>query len=184
PQTASGMRAMRGQIGHVPQDALSSFDPRRTVGAILADAITRGSSRSLRRHRSAVEAALDEVGLPREVASRRPLHLSGGQRQRVAIARALAAAPRILVCDEAVSALDPASTDDVLAVLERIQRERGLAMLFISHDPLVTARVSHRIARMAEGRLETDGVDDGAGSPVDPSGTPPPPCPKGCLATP
>ncbi|GGA75567.1 ABC transporter ATP-binding protein [Pseudoclavibacter endophyticus] len=155
PATEAERRPMRGAVGHVPQDALSSFDPRRTVGAILADALSRGASRSPRTHRDGIEAALDEVALSRDLATRRPLHLSGGQRQRVAIARALAAEPRVLVCDEAVSALDPASTDGVLDLLEGLQRERGLALLFISHDPLVTAQISHRTLRMASGRLES-----------------------------
>lgn len=156
-------RSLRHRIGHVPQDALSSFDPRRTVGAILADAISRGASRSARRHVSAVAHALAEVELPLELAARRPLHLSGGQRQRVAIARALAAQPAILLCDEAVSALDPDTRERVLALLARLQAGRGLAMLFIAHDHEVVARVSHRILRMEAGRL---GAAEPAGAPA------------------
>ncbi|WP_164461582.1 ABC transporter ATP-binding protein [Neoactinobaculum massilliense] len=146
-------RDRRGRMGYIPQDALTSFDPRRTCGEILADALSGGRVRRPGALGSEIAASLDEVNLPASVADRRPIYLSGGQRQRLAIARALAARPDVLVCDEAVSALDPGTRTQVLGVLERVQQARGLAMLFISHDPQVTARMADRIVRMDRGVL-------------------------------
>lgn len=145
-------QALRGHIGLIPQDALSSFDPRRTVGQILADALSDGRTYRTTGLEEQIDTALAEVGLPADTARRRPIFLSGGQRQRVAIARALAGHPSVLVADEAVSALDPGMRATVLDILQAVQETRGLAMLFISHDPLVTARMAHRVLRMAEGR--------------------------------
>ncbi|MFE6966365.1 dipeptide ABC transporter ATP-binding protein [Agromyces sp. NPDC057679] len=153
-------RPRRARIGAIYQDALSSFDPRWTVGRILADAAGGGPtaeagpghpSRATVSRR--VAELLDRVGLAGTVAGREPLTLSGGQRQRVAIARALAAAPEILVCDEPVSALDVTIQAQILDLLDELQRERGLAMLFISHDLGVVRHMADRVAVMQAGRL-------------------------------
>lgn len=146
-------RNLRGKIVAVPQDALSSFDPRRTVGEILADALSQGRTYRPAPYREEIGRALAEVGLETVVAGRRPIFLSGGQRQRVAIARALAAKPQVLVADEAVSALDPATRSQVLDVLAEIQHRRELGMLFISHNPVDTARLAHRVLRLEDGRV-------------------------------
>ncbi|MFF2276407.1 dipeptide ABC transporter ATP-binding protein [Agromyces sp. NPDC058126] len=157
-------RPRRARIGAIYQDALSSFDPRWTVGRILADAVGGGPaadagsehpSRATVSRR--VAELLDRVGLAGTVAGREPLTLSGGQRQRVAIARALAAAPEILVCDEPVSALDVTIQAQILDLLDELQRERGLAMLFISHDLGVVRHMADRVAVMQAGRLVETG---------------------------
>ncbi|GAA1774696.1 dipeptide ABC transporter ATP-binding protein [Agromyces lapidis] len=157
-------RPRRPRIGAIYQDALSSFDPLWSVGRILADAAggapgkgagTGHPSRAATARR--VAELLDRVGLAGAVAGREPLTLSGGQRQRVAIARALAAAPELLVCDEPVSALDVTIQAQILDLLDELQRERGLAMLFISHDLGVVRHMADRVAVMQAGRIVESG---------------------------
>ncbi|CAG7843861.1 Glutathione import ATP-binding protein GsiA [Pseudoclavibacter triregionum] len=151
--------ALRGAVGMVPQDPLGNFDPRRTVGGLLRDARRLAADRAAgvpAPDRAWVARALEEVGLDSELARTRPRRLSGGQRQRVAIARALAAEPRALVCDEPTSALDASTRGLVLDLLDRIRRERGLAVLLITHDPAVAARAD-RTLRLAHGRLAEAG---------------------------
>ena len=154
-------RPQRRRIGAIYQDALSSFDPRWTVGRILADAVgvaTAGRTPTVSNHE--VAALLEQVGLEASVARRRPLTLSGGQRQRVAIARALAAAPEILICDEPVSALDVTIQAQILDLLDDLQRQRGLALLFISHDLGVVRHMADRVAVMQAGRVVETGAAD------------------------
>ena len=146
-------RPLRRRIGAIYQDSLSSFDPRMTVRRILADA----SALAPEADRSSVDELLDAVGLSSRVAESRPLHLSGGQRQRVSIARALAARPEVIVCDEPVSALDVTIQAQVLDLLDRLQAERGLSYLFISHDLGVIRHMSDRIAVMKGGRVVETG---------------------------
>ncbi|MFD6447911.1 dipeptide ABC transporter ATP-binding protein [Promicromonospora sp. NPDC060204] len=157
PLPEARRRPRRPLIGAVFQDALSSFDPRWTVGAILADAVTRGRSVRPGPVRAEIAALLDTVGLDPALAARRPLHLSGGQRQRVAVARALAAEPRVLVLDEPVSALDVSVQAQVLDLLDRLQRERDLAYLLITHDLGVALHMSDDVAVMQEGRIVEQG---------------------------
>ena len=147
-------RPLRHRIGAIYQDALSSFDPRWSVGRILRDAIPAQSG-------ATVADLLDQVGLAASVASRRPITLSGGQRQRVSIARALAASPEILICDEPVSALDVTIQAQILDLIDGIQRERGLACLFISHDLAVVRHMSDRVAVMRAGRILESGGAEG-----------------------
>jgi peptide/nickel transport system ATP-binding protein len=146
-------RPLRRRIGAIYQDSLSSFDPRLSVRRILADAAALAPAAD----RSSVSELLDAVGLPAAVAGARPLHLSGGQRQRVSIARALAARPDLIVCDEPVSALDVTIQAQVLDLLDRLQAERGLSYLFISHDLGVIRHMSDRIAVMKNGRIVETG---------------------------
>ncbi|MFF2390239.1 nickel ABC transporter ATP-binding protein NikE [Agromyces sp. NPDC058104] len=162
-------RPRRPGIGAIYQDALSSFDPRWTVGRILADAAgsaaggAGGASGADAEHPGRATVArrvaelLDQVGLAAAVAGREPLTLSGGQRQRVAIARALAASPELLICDEPVSALDVTIQAQILDLLDELQRERGLAMLFISHDLGVVRHMADRVAVMQAGRIVETG---------------------------
>ncbi|MEV0894821.1 ABC transporter ATP-binding protein [Promicromonospora sp. NPDC050262] len=157
PLPEARRRPRRHLIGAVFQDALSSFDPRWTVGAVLADAITRGRSLRPGPVRAQIADLLDTVGLDPALASRRPLHLSGGQRQRVSVARALAAEPRVLVLDEPVSALDVSVQAQVLDLLDRLQRERDLAYLLITHDLGVALHMSDDLAVMQEGRIIEQG---------------------------
>ena len=150
-------RGMRGTIQLIDQDALGSFDPRHTVARALAEALAlAGVARARRRARSIELLGL--VGLPASVVDRRPRELSGGQRQRVAIARALARGPRVLVCDEPVSALDVSVQAQVLSLLDTLQRDLGLTMVFISHDLDVIAQVSDDIAVMKDGVIVEQGV--------------------------
>ncbi|NII51229.1 ABC transporter ATP-binding protein [Frigoribacterium endophyticum] len=155
-------RARRALLGAVYQDPSSSFDPRWTVGQLLADAVTSGRVTRPGRVSTEVEGLLDRVGLAVDVAERRPGTLSGGQRQRVAVARALAPRPRVVVCDEPVSALDVSVQAQVLDLLDELQREEGLAYLFISHDLDVVAHMSDHVAVMQHGRV----VEHGPAAPL------------------
>ncbi|MGI5190189.1 dipeptide ABC transporter ATP-binding protein [Promicromonospora sp. CA-289599] len=157
PLPEARRRRRRPLVGAVFQDPLSSFDPRWTVGKVLADALTRGRTTRPGPVRAEIVELLDTVGLDPAVATRRPLHLSGGQRQRVAVARALAADPRVLILDEPVSALDVSVQAQVLDLLDRLQRERNLAYLLITHDLGVALHMSDDIAVMREGRIVGSG---------------------------
>ncbi|MEU6432060.1 ABC transporter ATP-binding protein [Microbispora sp. NPDC046973] len=152
-------RARRSRIQLVDQDPLSSFDPRFTVEHVVGEAVPGRIPRRLRRDR--VAGLLAEVGLDDTLLDRRPAQLSGGQRQRVAIARALAPGPEVIVCDEPVSALDVTVQAQILALLARLRREAGVALLFISHDLGVVRQVCDRVAVMKDGALvETGDVAD------------------------
>ncbi|GAA1755065.1 dipeptide ABC transporter ATP-binding protein [Agromyces humatus] len=154
-------RPGRRRIGAIYQDALSSFDPRWSVGRIIADALgVAADGHRPPRTDHGIAGLLEQVGLEASVARRRPLTLSGGQRQRVAIARAIAASPEILICDEPVSALDVTIQAQILDLLDDLQRERGLALLFISHDLGVVAHMADRVAVMQAGRIVETGAAD------------------------
>ncbi|MFD3444228.1 dipeptide ABC transporter ATP-binding protein [Microbacteriaceae bacterium 4G12] len=162
-------RTRRSIVGAVYQDPLASFDPRLSVGRILADALSGGRHDRPARIADDLASLLASVGLPPSVLARRPLHLSGGQRQRVAIARALAPRPRVLICDEPVSALDVSVQAQVLDLLDALQERLGLAYLFISHDLGVIGHVSDRVAVMSEGRIvETGPTADVLAAPEHP----------------
>ena len=134
------------------QDPYTSLNPAMTIGDILAEPLTvRGTSD--REARVQVHELLDAVGLPVDAAGRRPNEFSGGQRQRIAIARSLALDPKLIVCDEPVSALDLSTQAKVLDLFIDIQRRTGVAYLFISHDLMVVRHISHRIAVMYHGDI-------------------------------
>ena len=135
------------------QDPYLSLDPRITAGRAIEDALRLHDSRGTANARARVLTLLDQVGLGERHAQARPRTLSGGQRQRVAIARALAIEPDLLVMDEATSALDVSVQAQVLAVVERIRRERGLTVLFISHDLAVVRRVCEQTVVMKTGAI-------------------------------
>ncbi|MBP3978703.1 ABC transporter ATP-binding protein [Microbacterium sp. BLY] len=144
----------RVQLVH--QNPLGAFDPRWTIGRSLTEALEAGGvPRSERPAR--VSALLAEVGLDEALAARRPSALSGGQRQRAALARALAADPEVLVLDEPVSALDPSVRERVLRLLARVQEERRLTMLFVSHDLDVVGAVADDVLVMQDGRIVEQG---------------------------
>lgn len=147
-------RRTRSRIGAVYQDAFGSFDPRWDVRRILRDALAAAGREATD---VAVAALLDQVHVPARAAAQHPLALSGGQRQRVAIARALAGSPDVLVCDEPVSALDATVQARVLDLFDELQREQGLAMLFISHDLGVIRHMSDAVAVMRHGRVIEQG---------------------------
>ena len=147
------LRDRRRRIGVVFQDPYASLDPRLRVADLVAEplrihAIGDAASRSAK-----AGELLTAVGLDPALATRWPHQLSGGQRQRVAIARALACDPDLLVCDEAVSALDAHHRRGVLDLLARLKRERGLALLFVTHDLAAAAAVAERIAVLEAGKV-------------------------------
>ena len=152
-------RPRRRHIGVIQQDPLSSFDPRLTVEQVVGEAL-RAIGVPAARRRDRVVELLEQVGLGAGVLRRSPARLSGGQRQRVAIARALATGPRVLVCDEPVSALDVSVQAQVLELLTRLRDELGLAMLFISHDLAVVRQIADRVLVMKDGRVVEAGPAD------------------------
>lgn len=159
--SGADLRARRRHMQMVFQDPLSAFNPRATVAGVLSDPlrIHRLAPRWERADR--IGNLLERVGLPAEYARRSILELSGGQRQRVAIARALACEPALIVFDEAVSALDVAVRALILDLLVDLQREHGLAYIFVSHDLAAVKAVSHRIAVMDAGEIvETGSAQD------------------------
>ncbi|MCD0451737.1 ABC transporter ATP-binding protein [Actinocorallia sp. API 0066] len=145
-------RALRGRIQLVPQDPLAAFDPRYRVGRIIAEALGVPGAWAARRDRR-IAGLLERVGLDPSLAGRHPRQLSGGQRQRVAIARALASEPEVLVCDEAVSALDVSVQAQILDLFVDLQRELGLALLFISHDLGVVHHISDDVVVMRSAEI-------------------------------
>lgn len=152
----SARRAMARDIQVVFQDPYTSLNPSMTVGDILAEPLTV-QGMSGRDARTRVRTLLDSVELPADAANRLPREFSGGQRQRVAIARALAPEPRLIVCDEPVSALDLTTQAVVLDLLIDIQQRTGVAYLFISHDLTVVRHISHRVAVLYRGDLVETG---------------------------
>jgi peptide/nickel transport system ATP-binding protein len=152
-------RKRRADISVIYQDPLSSFDPRWSVEQIMLDALGQGSGdRKARKAR--IAELLEMVGLESEHLSRRPLQLSGGQRQRVAIARALGPQPRVIVCDEPVSALDVSIQAQVLDLLADLQQELNVSYLFISHDLGVIHHISDRVLVMSDGKVVEFGDAD------------------------
>ncbi|MFC3981715.1 dipeptide ABC transporter ATP-binding protein [Streptosporangium jomthongense] len=149
-------RPRRSVIQVISQNPLDSFDPRYTVGRLVAEPLGGPG----RERAAGVAELLERVGLPADIAGRHPRALSGGQRQRVAIARALAPRPRVLVCDEPVSALDVSVQAQVLDLLGEIQAADGTALIFISHDLGVVHHISDRVVVMREGRVVEDGHVD------------------------
>ena len=147
------LRALRRRIGVVFQDPYASLDPRMRIDAIVGEPLRIHGIGDVRSRSERARALLADVGLDPTLAARWPHQLSGGQRQRVAIARALACDPALLVCDEAVSALDAHHRAGVLALLARLKRARGLALLFVTHDLAAAAAVAERIAVLEAGRI-------------------------------
>ncbi|MEX1078784.1 MAG: ABC transporter ATP-binding protein [Homoserinimonas sp.] len=153
----SQRRGRRGGIQLIDQDPFGSFDPRFTVGRIVAEAVALDGETGKGQRAERVVELLRQVGLAPALLRRRPRQLSGGQRQRVAIARALARRPRVLVCDEPVSALDVSIQAQVLGLLGSLQSDLGLSMVFISHDLAVIRQLSDDILVMKDGVVVEQG---------------------------
>ncbi|HZF75806.1 MAG TPA: oligopeptide/dipeptide ABC transporter ATP-binding protein [Acetobacteraceae bacterium] len=152
---ASGaLRPLRRRMQVVFQDPFSSLNPRMRVRDILAEPIRNfGLARNGAEMEARVAALMDKVRLPRDAVGRWPHEFSGGQRQRIGIARALAADPDLIICDEAVSALDVSVKAQIVNLLQDLQSELGLALLFISHDLAIVEHMTHRVAVMYLGKI-------------------------------
>jgi peptide/nickel transport system ATP-binding protein len=152
--SAGALRPLRRRVQVVFQDPFASLNPRMRVRDILAEPMRNfGLAASPADMEARIHALLDKVRLSRTVAQRWPHELSGGQRQRVGIARALAAEPDLIVCDEAVSALDVSVKAQIVNLLQDLQQELGLALLFISHDLAIVEHMTHRVAVMYLGKI-------------------------------
>jgi peptide/nickel transport system ATP-binding protein len=155
--SAADRAATRRTIQMVFQDPYSTLNPRHTVRRALTEAIRTAGAEALGRSDARIAELLREVGLPENYADRRPASLSGGERQRVAIARALSVDPRILVCDEPVSALDVSVQAQILNLFKRLQSELGLSYLFITHDLAVVRQIADRIYVLYLGEIVEEG---------------------------
>ena len=148
----SDLRPLRAKVQMVFQDPQGSLNPRRRIGTIVGDALELRNVPSGERRREAGDL-LERVGLLRQHLDRYPNEFSGGQRQRIGIARALATGPDLLICDEPVSALDVSVQAQIVNLLADLQRELGLAQLFVAHDLSVVRQVADRVAVMYLGRI-------------------------------
>lgn len=158
PLSAHRQHDLRRQIPIVFQDPRSSLNPRMTIASIIDEVWTTHPSVAPTGDRRAAAAELMErVGLSEAVLDKRAAHLSGGQCQRVSIARAITQRPRLLVCDEAVSALDVSVQAQILQLLLELKRELGISMLFISHDLGVVRQIADSVAVMRRGEIVEHG---------------------------
>ncbi|MBY4725776.1 dipeptide ABC transporter ATP-binding protein [Burkholderia contaminans] len=147
------LQALRRNIQFIFQDPFASLNPRLTVGFSIMEPLLVHGVASGREAQARVDWLLDKVGLPPEAARRYPHEFSGGQRQRIAIARARALNPKVVIADESVSALDVSVQAQIVNLMLDLQRELGVAYLFISHDMAVVERISHRVAVMYLGQI-------------------------------
>ncbi|HWG98780.1 MAG TPA: ATP-binding cassette domain-containing protein [Pilimelia sp.] len=152
-------RRLASDIQVVFQDPYGSLDPTMTIGQILAQPLEAGGT-ARAAARAAVAEMLDRVRLPRDAMHRYPSEFSGGQRQRIAIARALVRRPRLVVCDEPVSALDLTTQSTIIDLFIELQRETGVSYLFVSHDLGVVRRVCHRVSVMYRGDIVESGSNE------------------------
>ncbi|TXR63031.1 ABC transporter ATP-binding protein [Bacillus sp. AR18-7] len=149
----SAMRKVRKDLQVIFQDPFASLNPRQTVGSILEEAMSIQNVCPKGERKAKVIELLGKVGLPPDAVKRYPHEFSGGQRQRIGIARALAVNPKLIICDEAVSALDVSVQAQVLNLLKQLQQQYGLTYLFISHDLAVVRHISDRIIVMYLGTI-------------------------------
>jgi oligopeptide/dipeptide ABC transporter ATP-binding protein len=154
----SGLRKRRRDFQIIFQDPYGSLNPRATAENIIGEALDiHHLAKDSRARRKRVESLLKDVGLDPSHASRYPHEFSGGQRQRIGIARALAVEPKLIVCDEPVSALDVSVQAQIVNLLQDLQKEHGIAYLFVAHDLAVVRHLSRRILVMYLGRIVETG---------------------------
>ncbi|WP_233238305.1 ABC transporter ATP-binding protein [Bordetella sp. LUAb4] len=158
--SASQWRAKRADVQIIFQNPLSALDPRLPIAKQIREPLDLHDIGAPDERNAEVAGLMRAVSLPAELADRYPHQISGGQAQRVVIARALALKPSLIVCDEPVSALDVSVQATVIALLENLQQEYGIAYLFISHDLRVVRRLSHRVAVMYLGQIVEQGWTD------------------------
>jgi oligopeptide transport system ATP-binding protein len=149
---------MRRELQIVFQDPYASLNPRMTVGDIVGEPLVVHGIGDKRSRRKSTEQLLEVVGFNPDFINRYPHEFSGGQRQRIGVARALALNPRLIVCDEPVSALDVSIQAQILNLLKDLQKEFNLAYLFIAHDLAVVRTMSDRIAVMNKGKIVEEGL--------------------------
>ena len=154
------MRPLRREMQMIFQDPYASLNPRKRVGQIVGDPLKRQGVASGSELRRQVQELLERVGLSSEHYNRFPHEFSGGQRQRIGIARALSLKPKLVICDEPVSALDVSIQAQIVNLLDDLQDEFGLAYLFVAHDIGVVRHISDRIAVMNEGKIVEQGSAD------------------------
>jgi oligopeptide transport system ATP-binding protein len=154
------MRPLRREMQMIFQDPYASLNPRKRIGQIVGDPLKRQGLASGADLRRQVQELLERVGLAGEHYNRFPHEFSGGQRQRIGIARALATKPKLVICDEPVSALDVSIQAQIVNLLDDLQDELGLAYLFVAHDIGVVRHISDRIAVMHDGRIVEQGSAD------------------------
>jgi ABC-type glutathione transport system ATPase component len=154
--TRKDRRALSRDLQVVFQDPYTSLNPSMEVGQILAEPLMVQGMDTVAANKR-IAQLLDQVGLPSDASKRMPREFSGGQRQRVAIARALALSPKLIVCDEPVSALDLTTQARILDLFLQIQKDTGVSYLFVSHDLGVVRHISHRVAVMYKGEIVEQG---------------------------
>ncbi|MEU7743550.1 ATP-binding cassette domain-containing protein [Nonomuraea sp. NPDC049158] len=165
----SALARYRANVQVVFQDPFSSLNPRHTVERILMAPLVYQGIPPTGGKRAHARELMERVGLNPDHSQRYPAQFSGGQAQRIGIARALAVHPKLVICDEAVSALDVSVQAQVIELLRRLQAESGFSYIFIAHDLAVVRQIAHRVAVMSKGRIVEQGpVDSVFGDPQDP----------------
>lgn len=156
--TGADLRHFRGSVQVIFQDPYSSLNPRHTVEQVISAPLRYQGRKADGGYRTVVREAMDRVGLNPDHSRRYPGQFSGGQAQRIGIARALVVEPRLVICDEAVSALDVSVQAQVLDLLRDLQRERDLSYIFIAHDLAVVRQIAHNVAVMKQGAIVEQGT--------------------------
>ncbi len=159
PMTSADFRPLRRDIQMIFQDPFASLNPRLTIEQTLAEPLSiHGVVATRAEGRDLIAATLELVGMDPKIMARYPHEFSGGQRQRIGIARVMILKPRLVIADEAVSALDVSIQAQVLNLIKKLQRDSGMSMLFISHDLGVVRHISDRVAVMLEGQIVETGT--------------------------
>lgn len=154
------LRGFRSAVQVVFQDPYSSLNPRHTVEQIISAPLRYQGIKVSQGYPKLVKELMHRVGINPDHSARHPAQFSGGQAQRIGIARALVVGPKLVICDEAVSALDVSVQAQVIDLLKDLQRERGFSYLFISHDLAVVRQIAHKVAVMSDGRIVEHGARD------------------------